>query len=84
MTSPPTTDTACTGAAWRAARAVLPSGHLDAAGCNVPADRTLDAVIGHLHLERERGGYPAEPDLTGTRATLAALTGDVPGRRAGQ
>ncbi|MEU6792031.1 aminotransferase class V-fold PLP-dependent enzyme [Nonomuraea wenchangensis] len=78
MTSPPTTGATRTGAAWRAARAVLPSGHLDAAGCNVPGDRTLDAVIGHLHLERERGGYPAEPDLTGTRTALAALTGAAP------
>ncbi|QYC40006.1 Pyridoxal-phosphate-dependent protein EgtE [Nonomuraea coxensis DSM 45129] len=64
----------CAGTAWRAARAVLPPGHLDAAGCNVPADRTLDAVVNQLHLERERGGYPAEPDLTTARTSLTTLT----------
>ncbi|MEV5894260.1 ergothioneine biosynthesis PLP-dependent enzyme EgtE [Nonomuraea fuscirosea] len=69
------------GAAWRAARSVTPAGHLDAAGCNVPSDRVLDAVTGQLRRERELGGYRAVPDLTGARASLAALVdaeaGDV-------
>ncbi|MFI7700365.1 ergothioneine biosynthesis PLP-dependent enzyme EgtE [Nonomuraea sp. NPDC049480] len=63
---------------WRAARSVAPPGHLDAAGCNVPADQVLDAVIGRLRLERERGGYAAEPDLAGARSALAALVGAGP------
>ncbi|MEW9548232.1 ergothioneine biosynthesis PLP-dependent enzyme EgtE [Nonomuraea sp. NPDC050783] len=67
------------GAAWRAARGVMPPGLLDAAGCNVPSDRTLDAVIAHLHRERRHGGYPAEPALTDARAALAALAGAAPG-----
>ncbi|AQZ70798.1 ergothioneine biosynthesis PLP-dependent enzyme EgtE [[Actinomadura] parvosata subsp. kistnae] len=61
------------GGRWRAGRAVMPSGHLDAAGCNVPADRVLDAMTAHLRRERERGGYAAVPDLTAARAALAAL-----------
>ncbi|MEV0234667.1 ergothioneine biosynthesis PLP-dependent enzyme EgtE [Nonomuraea sp. NPDC050786] len=61
--------------AWRAARSVMPPGHLDAAGCNVPSDRVLDAVVAHLRLERERGGYAAVPDLTPAKAALAALVG---------
>ncbi|SEF87902.1 pyridoxal 5-phosphate dependent beta-lyase [Nonomuraea solani] len=56
----------------------MPAGHLDAAGCNVPADRVLDAVVGHLRLERERGGYAAVPDLTEARTALAALVGAGP------
>lgn len=60
---------------WRAARSSVPSGHLDAAGCNVPSDRTLDAVVGHLRHEREVGGYRAVPDLHASRAALAALVG---------
>ncbi|MEU8354619.1 ergothioneine biosynthesis PLP-dependent enzyme EgtE [Nonomuraea sp. NPDC048882] len=63
------------GAAWRAARSVTPAGLLDAAGCNVPSDRVLDAVIAHLRREREIGGYRAAPDLTGARTDLAALAG---------
>ncbi|TDD11192.1 aminotransferase class V-fold PLP-dependent enzyme [Nonomuraea deserti] len=63
------------GKAWRAARSVVPPGHLDAAGCNVPGDRVFDAVAGHLRLERERGGYAAEPDLTGPKSALATLIG---------
>ncbi|MEO3854844.1 ergothioneine biosynthesis PLP-dependent enzyme EgtE [Acrocarpospora sp. B8E8] len=58
---------------WRAARSVVPPGHLDAAGCNVPSDRVLDAVFEHLRLERSRGGYAAEPDLGAARSALAAL-----------
>ncbi|HEX4814633.1 MAG TPA: ergothioneine biosynthesis PLP-dependent enzyme EgtE [Nonomuraea sp.] len=64
--------------AWRAARSVLPPGHLDAAGCNVPSDRAHDAVLAHLRRERERGGYAAEPDLTPARTALAALAGAAP------
>ncbi|MGW0808582.1 ergothioneine biosynthesis PLP-dependent enzyme EgtE [Nonomuraea sp. NPDC002799] len=64
---------------WRAARGVMPAGHLDAAGCNVPSDRVLDAVVGHLRRERERGGYAAVPDLTAPRSALAALAGAGPG-----
>ncbi|MBB6553819.1 ergothioneine biosynthesis PLP-dependent enzyme EgtE [Nonomuraea rubra] len=63
---------------WRAARGVVPPGHLDAAGCNVPSDRVLDAMTAHLRLERERGGYGAVPDLTAARAALAALVGPGP------
>ncbi|MEO3884368.1 ergothioneine biosynthesis PLP-dependent enzyme EgtE [Nonomuraea sp. B5E05] len=63
------------GQAWRAARSVVPPGHLDAAGCNVPGDRVFDAVVGHLRLERERGGYAAEPDLTGAKSSLTTLIG---------
>ncbi|MFC5835521.1 ergothioneine biosynthesis PLP-dependent enzyme EgtE [Nonomuraea insulae] len=63
------------GEVWRAARSVSPPGHLDAAGCNVPSDRTLGAVMEHLRLERERGGYGAVPDLTEPRRALAALAG---------
>ncbi|WP_281249943.1 ergothioneine biosynthesis PLP-dependent enzyme EgtE [Nonomuraea jiangxiensis] len=63
---------------WRAARSVVPAGHLDAAGCNVPTDRVLDAVVAHLRLERERGGYAAVPDLTASRSALAALVGAGP------
>ncbi|TDD20105.1 ergothioneine biosynthesis PLP-dependent enzyme EgtE [Nonomuraea diastatica] len=63
------------GKAWRAARSVVPPGHLDAAGCNVPSDRVFDAVVGHLRLERERGGYVAAPDLTEPKAFLATLVG---------
>ncbi|MGP3911604.1 ergothioneine biosynthesis PLP-dependent enzyme EgtE [Nonomuraea sp. 10N515B] len=64
--------------AWRAARSVVPPGLLDAAGCNVPSDRTFDAVVAHLRLERELGGYAAEPDLTPARSALAALVGAGP------
>ncbi|MGP4103707.1 ergothioneine biosynthesis PLP-dependent enzyme EgtE [Nonomuraea sp. KM90] len=67
------------GEAWRAARSVAPPGHLDAAGCNVPSDRVLDAVVAHLRLERERGGYGAVPDLATSREALAALVGAGPG-----
>ncbi|MBF8193833.1 aminotransferase class V-fold PLP-dependent enzyme, partial [Nonomuraea sp. K274] len=67
------------GRAWRSARGVAPPGHLDAAGCNVPSDRVLDAVVAHLRLERERGGYGAVPDLTGPRSALAVLAGAAPG-----
>ncbi|WP_240776996.1 ergothioneine biosynthesis PLP-dependent enzyme EgtE [Nonomuraea basaltis] len=63
---------------WRAARSVVPPGHLDAAGCNVPSDRVFDAVVAHLRLERERGGYAAEPDLAAARSALAALVGAGP------
>ncbi|GAB2909377.1 ergothioneine biosynthesis PLP-dependent enzyme EgtE [Nonomuraea fastidiosa] len=66
------------GEAWRAARSVLPAGHLDAAGCNVPSDRVLDAMAAHLALERERGAYGAVPDLTEARRALAALAGAEP------
>ncbi|MEV0614390.1 ergothioneine biosynthesis PLP-dependent enzyme EgtE [Nonomuraea sp. NPDC050404] len=65
--------------AWRAGRSVSPPGHFDAAGCNVPSDQVLDAVMGHLRLERERGGYGAVPDLTPARTALAALAGAGPG-----
>ncbi|MGN9839789.1 ergothioneine biosynthesis PLP-dependent enzyme EgtE [Nonomuraea sp. H19] len=68
-----TAGTAPIGETWRAARSVAPPGHLDAAGCNVPSDRVLDAVTAHLRLERERGGYAAAPDLTAPKAALAAL-----------
>jgi hercynylcysteine S-oxide lyase len=60
---------------WRAARSVAPPGHLDAAGCNVPSDRVVEAVVEHLRLERELGGYVAVPDLGTPRAALAALVG---------
>ncbi|MEV0999342.1 aminotransferase class V-fold PLP-dependent enzyme [Nonomuraea sp. NPDC050202] len=63
---------------WRAARGVVPPGHLDAAGCNVPSDRVLDAMTAHLRLERERGGYGAVPDLTAARSALTALVGPRP------
>ncbi|MDX3100089.1 ergothioneine biosynthesis PLP-dependent enzyme EgtE [Nonomuraea angiospora] len=66
------------GELWRAARGVVPPGHLDAAGCNVPSDRVLDAVVAHLRLERERGGYAAVPDLTPARSALAGLVGGGP------
>ncbi|WP_346112383.1 aminotransferase class V-fold PLP-dependent enzyme, partial [Nonomuraea maheshkhaliensis] len=67
------------GAAWRAARSVTAAGLLDAAGCNVPSDRVLDAVTAHLRRERELGGYRAAPDLTAARTALAALAGAEPG-----
>ncbi|WP_433247687.1 ergothioneine biosynthesis PLP-dependent enzyme EgtE [Streptosporangium sp. CA-135522] len=60
---------------WRAARSCAPPGHLDAAGCNVPSDRTLDAVVEHLRRERETGGYQAATDLHAARSALAALAG---------
>ncbi|MFG2072406.1 ergothioneine biosynthesis PLP-dependent enzyme EgtE [Nonomuraea maritima] len=66
------------GVLWRAARSVMPGGHLDAAGCNVPSDRTLAAVVAQLRGERERGGYAAAPDLAEPRAALAALVGAAP------
>lgn len=66
------------GALWRAARSVMPGGHLDAAGCNVASDRTLAAVVAQLGRERERGGSAAVPDLAGPRAALAALVGAAP------
>ncbi|MBB5775477.1 ergothioneine biosynthesis PLP-dependent enzyme EgtE [Nonomuraea jabiensis] len=66
------------GEMWRAARSVVPPGHLDAAGCNVPSDRVFDAVVAHLRLERERGGYAAVPDLTPARSALAGLVGGGP------
>ncbi|WP_228011103.1 aminotransferase class V-fold PLP-dependent enzyme [Nonomuraea phyllanthi] len=56
----------------------MPPGHLDAAGCNVPSDRVMNAVVSHLRLERERGGYAAAPDLTPARSALAALVGAGP------
>ncbi|MFD8530577.1 hypothetical protein ACFV0L_24475 [Streptosporangium canum] len=59
----------------RAARSSVPPGHLDAAGCNVPSDRTLDAVVGHLRHERKVGGYRTVPDLHASRAAPAALVG---------
>jgi pyridoxal 5-phosphate dependent beta-lyase len=62
-------------ATWRAARSAAPPGHLDAAGCNVPSDRVLAAVVEHLRLERERGGYAAVPGFAAPKSALAALTG---------
>ena len=56
-------------------RSSAPPGHLDAAGCNVPSDRVLDAVIEHLRLEREVGGYRAVPDFHAPKSALAALVG---------
>ncbi|WP_204062219.1 ergothioneine biosynthesis PLP-dependent enzyme EgtE [Planobispora siamensis] len=67
--------TGAVAAAWRAARSSVPPGHLDAAGCNVPSDRVLDAVVGHLRREREVGGYGAVADLGTARSALAALVG---------
>ncbi|GII01021.1 ergothioneine biosynthesis PLP-dependent enzyme EgtE [Planobispora takensis] len=67
--------TAAVAAAWRTARSSVPPGHLDAAGCNVPSDRVLDAVVGHLRREREVGGYGAVADLGTARSALAALVG---------
>ncbi|SDG04685.1 pyridoxal 5-phosphate dependent beta-lyase [Sinosporangium album] len=58
---------------WRAARGAHPQGHLDAAGCGVPSDRVLDAMVAHLHREREVGGYAAVPDMATPKAALAAL-----------
>ncbi|MEV0389702.1 ergothioneine biosynthesis PLP-dependent enzyme EgtE [Nonomuraea sp. NPDC050643] len=69
---------AAIGGRWRAARSVMPPGHLDAAGCNVLSDRAFDAVVAHLELERRHGGYAAVPDLTVPRAALAALAGAGP------
>lgn len=60
---------------WRAARSAAPPGHLDAAGCNVPSDRVLEAVVEHLRQERERGGYAAVPGFGAPKAALAALVG---------
>lgn len=31
--------------------------HLNNAGCSLPTQRTLDAVIGYLHNEANYGGY---------------------------
>ncbi|MEU4225517.1 ergothioneine biosynthesis PLP-dependent enzyme EgtE [Nonomuraea sp. NPDC026600] len=66
------------GTLWRAGRGTAPPGHLDAAGCNVPSDRVLDAVVTQLRLERQRGGYAAVPDLTAAKAALAELVGAGP------
>ncbi|NUP03123.1 MAG: aminotransferase class V-fold PLP-dependent enzyme, partial [Nonomuraea sp.] len=60
---------------WRAARSVAPPGHLDAAGCNVPSDRVLAAVVEHLRQEREQGGYAAVPGFAAPKEALAALLG---------
>ncbi|WP_433445179.1 aminotransferase class V-fold PLP-dependent enzyme [Nonomuraea sp. CA-141351] len=57
----------------------MPPGHLDAAGCNVPSDQVFDAVVAHLRLERELGGYAAVPDLTPAKSALAAMAGAGPG-----
>jgi selenocysteine lyase/cysteine desulfurase len=53
--------------------------HLNNAGASLPSRHTLDVVVGHLHLEAERGGYEAAgaaaDRLAGVRASSARLIG---------
>ncbi len=56
--------------------------HLNNAGAALPTRRTLDTVVGHLHLEAEIGGYEAAAlrsnELDAVRSSIASLLG---GRR---
>ncbi len=56
--------------------------HLNNAGAALPTSATLDAVIGHLRLESERGGYEAaamaSDRLAALRSSAARLLGAGP------
>jgi cysteine desulfurase / selenocysteine lyase len=53
--------------------------HLNNAGAALPTAATLEAVVGHLRLEAERGGYEAERQvadrIAALRASVARLLG---------
>ncbi|MGD0313191.1 MAG: aminotransferase class V-fold PLP-dependent enzyme [Acidimicrobiales bacterium] len=57
--------------------------HLNNAGAALPTEATVDAVIGHLRLEAERGGYEAaslvSDRLTEVRTSAARLLNATPG-----
>ncbi len=57
--------------------------HLNNAGAALPTSATLEAVIGHLQLEAERGGYEAaalvSERLGALRSSAARLIGADPG-----
>jgi cysteine desulfurase / selenocysteine lyase len=57
--------------------------HLNNAGAALPTSATLEAMIGHLRLESERGGYEAaamvSDRLAGLRSSAARLFGAGPG-----
>ena len=69
-----------------AVRAATPGCHdrafLLSAGSSLPTQETLDAVVGHLRLEAEIGGYAAADRVVDVleqgRADLAALVGGAP------
>ena len=56
--------------------------HLNNAGASLPTSATLEAVVGHLRLEAERGGYEASAlvadRLAAVRASAARLFGAGP------
>jgi len=56
--------------------------HLNNAGASLPTSATLDAVIAHLRLESERGGYEAaalvSDRIDAVRASAARLLGSGP------
>lgn len=57
--------------------------HLNHAGASLPTARTLEAVVAHLRLEADIGGYEAadlrEPELSSVRASITRLLGARPG-----
>jgi pyridoxal 5-phosphate dependent beta-lyase len=67
------------GVTWAAARPEPAVRHLDHAACSRQSDAVLHAVVTHLRLEAEIGGYAveeaAEPAISAGRAGLAQLLG---------
>jgi selenocysteine lyase/cysteine desulfurase/glycine/D-amino acid oxidase-like deaminating enzyme len=57
--------------------------HLNAAGSSLPSEPTLQAVIGHLRLEADLGGYEAaaarREQLEAVYTDVAAILGGAPG-----
>ncbi|HEY5335077.1 MAG TPA: aminotransferase class V-fold PLP-dependent enzyme [Mycobacteriales bacterium] len=66
-------------ARWAAARTTPAVVHLDHAACSRQSATVLEAVVTHLRLEAEIGGYAveeaAEPAIAAGRAGLAQLVG---------
>jgi cysteine desulfurase/selenocysteine lyase len=55
--------------------------HVNNAGASLPTTATLDAVVGHLRLEAERGGYEAAALVSDRLADLRASASRLIGAR---
>ncbi len=58
--------------------------HLNNAGAALPTSATLQAVIGHLQLEAERGGYEAAALVSDRLGAAALVGGPIDRRRPGR